>query len=76
MNKKDHRVPDKAVSKCTSCGSDYGAFMPRHHCRNCRDLFCYKCTQGRIALTAEDNAPQVHVCDRCQKGLIQAKGAC
>ncbi|CAF2084441.1 unnamed protein product [Brassica napus] len=26
---KDHWVPDEAVSKCTSCGSDFGAFMRR-----------------------------------------------
>ncbi|CAN8304676.1 unnamed protein product [Cochlearia groenlandica] len=68
---KDHWVPDEAVSKCTSCGSDFGAFNRRHHCRNCGDLFCDKCTQGRIALTAEDNAPQVRVCDRCMAEVSQ-----
>ncbi|XP_010536417.1 PREDICTED: protein FREE1 [Tarenaya hassleriana] len=62
---KEHWVPDEAVSKCTSCGTDFGAFVRRHHCRNCGDIFCDKCTQGRIALTAEENAPQVRVCDRC-----------
>ncbi|CAN7078313.1 unnamed protein product [Brassica oleracea var. botrytis] len=44
-------VPDEAVSKCTLCGSDFGAFNLRHHCRNCGDVFCDKCTQGRIALS-------------------------
>ncbi|KAG7654928.1 Zinc finger FYVE-related [Arabidopsis suecica] len=68
---KDHWVPDEAVSKCTSCGSDFGAFIRRHHCRNCGDVFCDKCTQGRIALTAEDNAPQVRVCDRCMAEVSQ-----
>ncbi|VVA91953.1 unnamed protein product [Arabis nemorensis] len=68
---KDHWVPDEAVSKCTSCGSDFGAFMRRHHCRNCGDVFCDKCTQGRIALTAEENATQVRVCDRCMAEVSQ-----
>ncbi|EOA39941.1 hypothetical protein CARUB_v10008630mg [Capsella rubella] len=68
---KDHWVPDEAVSKCTSCGSDFGAFIRRHHCRNCGDVFCDKCTQGRIALTAEENAPQVRVCDRCMAEVSQ-----
>ncbi|KAF8112413.1 hypothetical protein N665_0064s0045 [Sinapis alba] len=68
---KDHWVPDEAVSKCTSCGSDFGAFMRRHHCRNCGDVFCDKCSQGRIALTAEENAPQVRVCDRCMAEVSQ-----
>ncbi|KAJ6802229.1 protein FREE1 [Iris pallida] len=62
---KDHWVPDEAVSKCTSCFSDFGAFLRRHHCRNCGDIFCDKCTQGRIALTAEEQAQPVRVCDRC-----------
>ncbi|XP_074279102.1 protein FREE1 [Silene latifolia] len=62
---KDHWVPDEAVSKCTGCGSDFGAFNRRHHCRNCGDVFCDKCTQGRTPLTSEENAQPVRVCDRC-----------
>ncbi|KAJ4774899.1 Zinc finger FYVE domain-containing protein 21 [Rhynchospora pubera] len=62
---KDHWVPDEAVKKCTSCGGDFNAFNRRHHCRNCGDIFCDKCSQGRIALTAEENAQPVRVCDRC-----------
>ncbi|CAI9116950.1 OLC1v1018250C2 [Oldenlandia corymbosa var. corymbosa] len=62
---KDHWVPDEAVTKCTGCGTDFNAFLRRHHCRNCGDIFCDKCTQGRTALTADQNAPIVRVCDRC-----------
>ncbi|XP_042036080.1 protein FREE1-like [Salvia splendens] len=62
---KDHWVPDEATSKCTSCGTDFGAFVRRHHCRNCGDIFCDKCTQGRTALNSDENAPVVRVCDRC-----------
>ncbi|KAI3776497.1 hypothetical protein L1987_46282 [Smallanthus sonchifolius] len=62
---KDHWVPDEAVTKCTGCGSDFSAFNRKHHCRNCGDVFCDKCTRGRTALTSEENAPQVRVCDRC-----------
>ncbi|CAN4094010.1 unnamed protein product [Withania somnifera] len=62
---KDHWAPDEAVSKCTACGSGFNAFVRKHHCRNCGDIFCDKCTQGRSALTADENAPVVRVCDRC-----------
>ncbi|KAG4934544.1 hypothetical protein JHK87_048546 [Glycine soja] len=62
---KDHWVPDEAVLKCTACGVDFGAFLRRHHCRNCGDIFCDKCTRGRIALTSDEDAQQVRVCDRC-----------
>ncbi|XP_072967332.1 protein FREE1-like [Typha angustifolia] len=68
---KDHWVPDEAVSKCPSCGTDFGAFVRRHHCRNCGDIFCDKCTQGRIALTADENAQPVRVCDRCMAEVSQ-----
>ncbi|CDP07369.1 unnamed protein product [Coffea canephora] len=62
---KDHWIPDEAASKCTACGTDFNAFVRKHHCRNCGDIFCDKCTHGRIALTADQNAPAVRVCDRC-----------
>ncbi|KAK2446528.1 1-phosphatidylinositol-3-phosphate 5-kinase FAB1B [Trifolium repens] len=68
---KDHWVPDEAVSKCTACGTDFGAFIRKHHCRNCGDIFCDKCTHGRIALTAEENAQPVRVCDRCMAEVTQ-----
>ncbi|XP_065880936.1 protein FREE1 [Euphorbia lathyris] len=68
---KDHWVPDEAVSKCTACGTDFGAFVRRHHCRNCGDIFCDKCTHGRTALTAEENAQPVRVCDRCLAEVTQ-----
>ncbi|KAG2245060.1 hypothetical protein Bca52824_093088 [Brassica carinata] len=61
---KDHWVPDEAVSKCTLCGSDFGAFNLRHHCRNCGD----DCSQP---LTAEENAPQIRVFDRCMAEVSQ-----
>ncbi|EXC04220.1 Arrestin domain-containing protein A [Morus notabilis] len=68
---KDHWVPDEAVSKCTACGTDFGAFLRKHHCRNCGDIFCDKCTSGRIALTADENAQPVRVCDRCMAEVTQ-----
>lgn len=68
---KDHWVPDEAVTKCTACATDFNAFVRRHHCRNCGDIFCDKCTQGRTALTADQNAPVVRVCDRCMAEVSQ-----
>ncbi|TKY75263.1 WD repeat and FYVE domain-containing protein 3 [Spatholobus suberectus] len=68
---KDHWVPDEAVSKCTACGTDFGPFIRKHHCRNCGDIFCDKCTHGRITLTADENAQPVRVCDRCMAEVTQ-----
>lgn len=68
---KQHWVPDEAVSKCTACASDFGPFLRRHHCRNCGDVFCDKCTHGRTALTSDEEAPIVRVCDRCLAEVTQ-----
>uniref|UniRef100_A0A0E0LFS7 FYVE-type domain-containing protein n=1 Tax=Oryza punctata TaxID=4537 RepID=A0A0E0LFS7_ORYPU len=56
---KDHWVPDEAVTKCTACTADFSAFNRRHHCRNCGDIFCDKCTQGRTPLTTDADAQPV-----------------
>ncbi|XP_047964600.1 protein FREE1-like isoform X2 [Salvia hispanica] len=66
---KDHWVPDEAVVKCKACAADFNAF--KRKCRNCGDIFCDKCTQGRIALTANENAQPVRVCDRCMAEVVQ-----
>ncbi|KAL2622434.1 hypothetical protein R1flu_002639 [Riccia fluitans] len=68
---KQHWVPDEAVTKCTSCVTDFGAFLRRHHCRNCGDIFCDKCTRGRIALNTDEDSQPVRVCDRCLAEITQ-----
>ncbi|PKU84118.1 protein FREE1 isoform X2 [Dendrobium catenatum] len=68
---KDHWVPDEAVSQCTSCAVAFGPFVRRHHCRNCGDIFCDKCSQGRTALTTDENAQLVRVCDGCMAEVTQ-----
>lgn len=71
VEEKQHWVPDEAVTSCKGCGTDFGAFIRRHHCRNCGDIFCDKCTQGRAALTADKDAQPVRVCDRCLAEVTQ-----
>lgn len=68
---KEHWVPDEAVNKCTSCATNFNAFVRRHHCRNCGEIFCDKCTQGRTPLTNEEQAPVVRVCDRCMAEVTE-----
>lgn len=69
---KEHWVPDEAVSQCSSCGVAFGPFVRRHHCRNCGDIFCDKCSQGRIALTTDENAQLVRVCDGCMAEVTRS----
>lgn len=66
---KYHWVPDESANECSACGTTFGAFVRKHHCRNCGNIFCDKCTQGRIALTVDDLA--VRVCDQCMAEVTQ-----
>ncbi|KAG0586575.1 hypothetical protein KC19_2G100900 [Ceratodon purpureus] len=68
---KQHWVPDEAATKCSNCDADFSAFVRRHHCRNCGDVFCDRCTRGRTPLTSEDGAQAVRVCDRCLAEVTQ-----
>ncbi|KAL8143212.1 hypothetical protein V2J09_016244 [Rumex salicifolius] len=65
IEEKDHWIPDEAVTKCTSCGTNFNAFVRKHHCRNCGEIYCDKCTQGRTPLNNDEEAQPVRVCDRC-----------
>ncbi|KAK3022970.1 hypothetical protein RJ639_046674 [Escallonia herrerae] len=68
---KDHWVPDEDATKCMACRTDFGAFVRKHHCRNCGDIFCDRCTLGRIALSSDEDAEPVRVCDRCMAEVTQ-----
>ncbi|PKA60772.1 1-phosphatidylinositol-3-phosphate 5-kinase FAB1B [Apostasia shenzhenica] len=68
---REHWVPDETVSQCTSCGVAFGPFVRKHHCRNCGDIFCDKCSQGRTALSTQENAQPVRVCDGCMAETAQ-----
>ncbi|KAL6217145.1 hypothetical protein ACLB2K_010362 [Fragaria x ananassa] len=67
-------VPDEAVFECTACGTGFGVFIRKHHCQNCGNVFCDKCTHGRTALTIEEDAPLVRVCDQCMDGSLYNQG--
>ncbi|KAH8940071.1 hypothetical protein BDL97_15G069300 [Sphagnum fallax] len=71
QEEKQHWVPDEAATKCSNCSVEFSVFNRRHHCRNCGNLFCDRCTQGRTALTAETDAEVVRVCDHCLAEVTQ-----
>ena len=54
---------------CSLCGSSFGVFKRRHHCRGCGKNACDDCTPNRISLEAYRNVdygtePQ-RVCNAC-----------
>ncbi|XP_046803340.1 myotubularin-related protein 3 isoform X2 [Lucilia cuprina] len=38
-------VPDHAVSRCTSCQTEFWLGRRKHHCRSCGQIFCADCSE-------------------------------
>eukprot|EP00004_Rigifila_ramosa_P019527 TRINITY_DN4978_c0_g1_i2.p1 TRINITY_DN4978_c0_g1~~TRINITY_DN4978_c0_g1_i2.p1 ORF type:complete len:1287 (+),score=312.62 TRINITY_DN4978_c0_g1_i2:411-4271(+) len=66
-------VPWRADSDslvCTKCGSQFGLFLRRHHCRVCGGLFCASCSSRTIKANewvapAFQHEGMVRCCDSC-----------
>ncbi|XP_074585606.1 LOW QUALITY PROTEIN: uncharacterized protein LOC141841347 [Curcuma longa] len=55
------------ASHCQGCSSSQFTFINRkHHCRRCGGIFCNNCTQQRMILRGQGDAP-VRICDPCKK---------
>jgi ankyrin repeat protein len=56
----------KESSKCYKCSQEFTLFKRRHHCRNCGESFCDKCTWRKLLLPHIGFASSpVRVCDAC-----------
>eukprot|EP01104_Vermistella_antarctica_P015394 TRINITY_DN504_c0_g1_i1.p1 TRINITY_DN504_c0_g1~~TRINITY_DN504_c0_g1_i1.p1 ORF type:complete len:169 (+),score=16.38 TRINITY_DN504_c0_g1_i1:259-765(+) len=53
-------LPDDFSRVCMNCGSEFGLFRRRHHCRTCGVLICSDCSRGAFAADAEKR-----VCPTC-----------
>ncbi|XP_078437860.1 phosphoinositide binding protein [Wolffia australiana] len=54
------------ASHCQGCSSQFSFFNRKHHCRRCGGIFCNGCTQQRMILRGQGDAP-VRICDPCKK---------
>uniref|UniRef100_A0A6C0LRB5 FYVE-type domain-containing protein n=1 Tax=viral metagenome TaxID=1070528 RepID=A0A6C0LRB5_9ZZZZ len=43
-------VNDHMVINCQNCDIEFSWWIRRHHCRNCGNIFCYKCTNKSIII--------------------------
>jgi hypothetical protein len=57
--------PDASASKCTKCGTVFGMFSSRHHCRNCGHVVCESCSKHRATIEKFNYKEPVRVCDSC-----------
>ena len=62
-------VPDYYVTHCQGCNNKFSYRLRKHHCRNCGQVFCYKCADQFYPLPKLNlNAP-VRVCYTCKISL-------
>eukprot|EP00126_Sphaerothecum_destruens_P009289 Sdes_comp20481_c0_seq1m14812 len=56
---------------CSRCELSFSVFRRRHHCRNCGDCFCSKCSPHYIPIPKFGFSAPVRVCKQCYASLRQ-----
>jgi len=56
--------PDSEAPTCMSCGAPFNLINRRHHCRQCGDIFCGKCSSEQSVVPTVSEKP-VRVCACC-----------
>lgn len=68
-------VPDYFVTHCQSCNQKFSCQLRKHHCRNCGQIFCYKCASYFSALPSNNLYGPVRVCVNCKASIEKQKYA-
>ncbi|KAM6959381.1 WD repeat and FYVE domain-containing protein 3 [Aplochiton taeniatus] len=65
----DHWVKDELVDSCSGCTVRFSLTERRHHCRNCGQLFCQKCSRFQSEIKRLKISSPVRVCLNCYYNL-------
>uniref|UniRef100_A0A3Q3MNA9 FYVE-type domain-containing protein n=1 Tax=Labrus bergylta TaxID=56723 RepID=A0A3Q3MNA9_9LABR len=65
----DHWVKDEVVDSCSGCMVRFSLTERRHHCRNCGQLFCQKCSRFQSEIKRLKISSPVRVCQNCYYNL-------
>ncbi|XP_078070095.1 WD repeat and FYVE domain-containing protein 3 isoform X4 [Mustelus asterias] len=71
----DHWIKDDGGDCCLGCSVRFSLTERRHHCRNCGQLFCQKCSRFQSEIRRLKMSSPVRVCQNCYYNLQQEKGA-
>uniref|UniRef100_A0A0N5AT06 WD repeat and FYVE domain-containing protein 3 n=1 Tax=Syphacia muris TaxID=451379 RepID=A0A0N5AT06_9BILA len=66
----DHWVQDPCRNSCSSCQQLFSIADRRHHCRNCGNIFCNKCSRFESDIKHMKISKPVRVCQSCYLRLI------
>ncbi|XP_076326045.1 WD repeat and FYVE domain containing 3 bchs isoform X2 [Tachypleus tridentatus] len=61
----DHWVKDEGGENCVDCGVRFSFAERRHHCRNCGQLFCSRCSRFESQINRLRILRPVRVCQAC-----------
>ncbi|CAI4227406.1 unnamed protein product [Auanema sp. JU1783] len=61
----DHWVQDVTRQRCTQCQQKFTIAERKHHCRNCGQIFCSKCSRFESHITHMKISRPVRVCQNC-----------
>ncbi|CAL8113792.1 unnamed protein product [Orchesella dallaii] len=67
----DHWVRDEASDSCTGCSLKFTITERKHHCRNCGQVFCAKCSRFESEIFRLKILKPVRVCEPC---FVNLKG--
>ncbi|KAG5834255.1 hypothetical protein ANANG_G00259620 [Anguilla anguilla] len=71
----DHWVKDELVDSCSGCAVRFSLTERRHHCRNCGQLFCQKCSRFQSEIMRLKISSPVRVCQNCYYNLQHERGS-
>ncbi|XP_066304852.1 WD repeat and FYVE domain-containing protein 3-like isoform X4 [Branchiostoma lanceolatum] len=61
----DNWTKDEGVDSCTACGLRFTLTERKHHCRNCGQVFCARCSHYQTEIRSLRITTPVRVCQAC-----------
>ncbi|KAK9884773.1 hypothetical protein WA026_009003 [Henosepilachna vigintioctopunctata] len=67
----DHWLKDEGADFCANCSIRFTIYERKHHCRNCGQVFCSKCSRFESEIHRLRILKPVRVCQNCYASLKQ-----
>lgn len=65
----DHWLKDEGADYCAGCTVKFTIYERKHHCRNCGQVFCSKCSRFESEISKLRILKPVRVCQSCYAAL-------